>query len=307
MHLLIFGLGYSARYSLDFLGPHIDAVAATTRSEEKAARMDARGIVPILFDGMEASPGVADALDVATHILISAAPDEDGDAVLRFHAADIARAAKAGNLRWIGYFSTVGVYGDTGGAWVDETTAPKPVSERSQWRVKAEEGWTRVGETAGIPAAILRLAGIYGPGRNHFVNLDAGTARRIIKPGQVFNRIHVDDIAAVVERAAVTGATGIFNVVDDEPASSEAAIAFAAELMDLPIPEPIDYAAADLSPMARSFYGENKRIRNTLIKSQLDIELAYPTYREGLTALWEDNLWRGGEEDRDDASPRFRR
>eukprot|EP01037_Dinobryon_pediforme_P028786 gene28786-32184_t len=117
MHLLIFGLGYSARYSLDFLGPHIDAVAATTRSEEKAARMDARGIVPILFDGMEASPGVADALDVATHILISAAPDEDGDAVLRFHAADIARAAKAGNLRWIGYFSTVGVYGDTGGAW----------------------------------------------------------------------------------------------------------------------------------------------------------------------------------------------
>ena len=307
MHLLIFGLGYSARYSLDFLGPHVDAVAATTRSEEKAERMDAQGIVPLLFDGLEPGPGVVDALEVATHILVSAAPNEDGDAVLRCHGEDILRAARKGPLSWIGYFSTIGVYGDTDGGWVDETSLCNPVSERSNWRLKAENGWRDIGQSVGVPVSILRLAGIYGPGRNHFINLDQGTARRIIKPGQVFNRVHVDDIAAVVERAAVTHADGIFNVVDDEPASSADAIAYAAELMGMPIPEGIPYAEAELSPMARSFYGENKRVRNARIKADLDIELAYPTYRDGLAALWEDNLWRGSDEDRDEASPRFRK
>jgi len=307
MHLLIFGLGYSARYSLDFLEPHIDSVAATTRSADKARRMEERGIVPILFDGLEPSEGVVEALGVATHILISAAPDVDGDAVLRHHAADISQAIKAGSLGWIGYFSTVGVYGDSGGEWVDETCQPNPSSERSRWRVKAEESWLKLGQDAECPTAILRLSGIYGPGRNHFVNLEAGTARRIIKPGQVFNRIHVDDIAAVVERAAVTEADGIFNVTDDEPAASEAAIAFAAELMGKPVPDGIPFAEAELSPMAASFYADNKRVRNELIKSRLDVELAYPSYREGLAALWEDDQWRGGDDDRDEASPRFKR
>ncbi len=307
MHLLIFGLGYSARYSLDFLEPHIDSVAATTRSSDKARRMEDRGIVPILFDGLEPSEGVVEALDVATHILVSAAPDEDGDAVLRHHAADISRAVKSGQLGWVGYFSTVGVYGDSKGEWVTEASPVQPTSDRSRWRVKAEESWVRIGEEAELPTAILRLAGIYGPGRNHFVNLEAGTARRIMKPGQVFNRIHVDDIAAVVERAAVTEADGIFNLTDDEPASSEAAIAYAAELMGKPVPEGIPFEEAEMSPMAASFYGENKRVRNELIKSRLDIELAYPSYKEGLTALWEQDLWRGGEEDREDASPKFKR
>jgi nucleoside-diphosphate-sugar epimerase len=307
MHLLIFGLGYSARYSLDFLEPHIDSVAATTRSPEKARRMEERDIVPILFDGLEPSEGVVEALEIATHVLVSAAPDADGDAVLRHHAADITRAVQSGNLGWIGYFSTVGVYGDSKGEWVDEATPTQPSSDRSRWRVKAEESWMRLGAEAELPTAILRLAGIYGPGRNHFVNLEAGTARRIIKPGQVFNRIHVDDIAAVVERAALREAEGIFNLTDDEPASSETAIAYAAELMGVPVPEGIPYESAQLSPMAASFYADNKRVKNELIKSRLDVELTYPTYREGLAALWESGRWRGGDEDRDAASPRFKR
>jgi nucleoside-diphosphate-sugar epimerase len=269
--------------------------------------MEERGIVPILFDGLEPSTGVSEALEVATHILVSAAPDEEGDAVLRQHGPDIARAAKSGQLGWIGYFSTVGVYGDTGGDWVDETFATNPSSERSRWRVKAEDSWLQLGEDAEIPTAILRLAGIYGPGRNHFVNLEAGTARRIIKPDQVFNRIHVDDIAAVVERATVTEADGIFNVTDDEPAASEAAIAYAAELMGKPVPVGIPFEAAELSPMAASFYADNKRVKNDLIKSRLDVELVYPSYREGLAALWEENTWRGNDEDKDEASPRFKR
>lgn len=307
MHLLIFGLGYSARYSLEFLEPHIDSVAATTRSPEKARWMQERGIVPILFDGEQPSENVIEALDVATHVLVSAAPDEAGDAVLRHHAADIAQAVTSSQLGWIGYFSTVGVYGDTGGAWVTEASPVQPVSARSRWRVEAEKSWMRLGEEVECPTAILRLAGIYGPGRNHFVNLEAGTARRIIKPGQVFNRIHVDDIAAVVERAAVTEADGIFNVTDDEPASSEVAIAYAAELMGKPIPEGIPFETAELSPMAATFYGENKRVKNDAIKNRLDIELAFPSYREGLAALWEDGAWRGADEDQDDASPRFKR
>jgi nucleoside-diphosphate-sugar epimerase len=238
---------------------------------------------------------------------VSAAPDEDGDAVLRHHAGDIANAVKSGQLGWIGYFSTVGVYGDTNGEWVDETAPTQPRSERSRWRVKAEESWMKLGEEVEVPTAILRLSGIYGPGRNHFVNLEAGSARRIIKPGQVFNRIHVDDIAATVERAAVTEADGIFNVTDDEPAASEAAIAFAAELMGKPVPEGIPFEEAELSPMAASFYADNKRVKNDLIKNRLDVELAYPTFREGLAALWEDDNWRGDEDDKDEASPRFKR
>ncbi|MDR3496727.1 MAG: SDR family oxidoreductase [Ancalomicrobiaceae bacterium] len=307
MHLLIFGLGYSARYSLEYLGPHIDSVAATTRSEDKAERMEEKGIVPILFDGMEKSDAIVEALGVATHILVSAAPDGDGDPVLRLHGPDIVQAASGGPLKWIGYFSTVGVYGDTGGEWVDETAPCRPSSERSGWRLAAEEGWRRVGTDAGVATAILRLAGIYGPGRNHFVNLQAGTARRVMKPDQVFNRIHVDDIAAVVERAAVTAADGIYNVTDDEPAASEAAIAYAAELMGVPVPDGIPFDQAELSPMAKSFYADNKRIRNARIKSELDVELAYPSYREGLKALWQDEVWRGDAEDRDEASPKFKR
>jgi nucleoside-diphosphate-sugar epimerase len=307
MHLLIFGLGYSARYSLDFLDQHLDSVAATTRSPDKARRMDEQGIVPILFNGDEPSEAVIEALDVATHVIVSAAPDADGDAVLRHHGADIVRAVTSGKLGWIGYLSTVGVYGDSGGDWVDETTPVNPSNERSHWRVTAEEGWLKIGADAEVPTAILRLAGIYGPGRNHFVNLEAGTARRIIKPGQVFNRIHVDDIAATIERAAVTEADGIFNVTDDEPAASEAAIAYAAELMGVPVPPGIPFEEAELSPMAKSFYADNKRVKNELIKSRLAVELAYPSYRDGLAALWESGEWRGGPEDRDEASPRFKR
>ncbi len=217
----------------------------------------------------------------ALHVLVSIAPDEDGDPVLR-HFRDELAAAKPKALV---YLSTVGVYGDHGGAWVDETSECRPVSKRARLRVAAEEEWRRFSEETGVPVAILRLAGIYGPGRGPFEKIRAGTARRIVKPGQVFNRIHVGDIAQIVEAAFERRASGIFNGVDDEPAPPEDVLLYAAELLGVPPPPEVAFEAAELSPMARSFYGESKRVRNDKIKRELGVTLAYPTYREGLKAI----------------------
>ena len=201
----------------------------------------------------------------------------------------------------------MGVYGDRQGGAVDETTPPAPASDRTRWRVAAEAGWSSLGAVAGVPVALLRLAGIYGPGRNAFVNLDRGTARRVIRPGQVFNRIHVEDIAGITAAAARAGMGGVFNVSDDEPAPPQDPISFAAALMGLPPLPDIPFEAAEMGPMAASFWSENKRVRNPRLAADLGFRLAYPTYREGLTALWRQDQWRGGEEDRDEASPRFQR
>ena len=282
MKLLVFGPGYSASAAIARFAERGAEATATARSDERAAELAARGIRPVHFGGGTASDDLIAAIADATHILVSIPPGESGDPVLASAGAALEEASE---LRSIVYLSTVGVYGDHDGGWVDEATAPRPKSRRSIARLAAEEGWTERAAELGRPLAILRLAGIYGPGRNALVSLAAGTARRIVKPGQVFNRIEVDDIAAAIVAAFDRETVGIFNVADDEPAPPQDVVAYAAELLGIDPPPEIPFASAELPPMARSFYGENKRVRNARLKEELGVELRYPTYREGLAAL----------------------
>jgi nucleoside-diphosphate-sugar epimerase len=282
-HLFCFGLGYSARAlaaRLSALGWRVTGTSTTTVGCEAIA---ARGYRSVLFDGVRAGDGVREALAAATHVLLSVPPGPDADAVLRWHADDLMAAR---SVRWLGYLSTVGVYGDWQGAWVDEDSPPRPVSTRSRWRLAAENAWRAFGQHSGKRVLIFRLAGIYGPGRSAVDNVKTGTARRIVKPGQVFNRIHVDDLAAILAAAmSADGTQAIYNVADDEPAPPQEVVAFAASLLGLAPPPEIPFEEAELSPMAASFYGENKRVKNDRIKRVLGVTLAYPTYREGLRAI----------------------
>ncbi|MEM1045408.1 MAG: SDR family oxidoreductase [Pseudomonadota bacterium] len=282
MRLFVFGMGYSAHAIVDRLRAEAGWIGATTRSAEKAEALAADKIDTFLFDGTAPTPEIDRALENVTHLVVSIAPGETGDPVL-LHYAD--RLASLGSLAWIGYLSTVGVYGNHDGAWVDETAECRPVSKRSVYRDEAERAWLALGERCGVPTALLRLSGIYGPGRNAFENFRKGTARRIDKPGQVFNRIHVEDIGQTVAAAARQKAAGIFNVTDDEPAPPQDVVAHAADLLGVEPPPLIPFDEAELSPMGRSFYGENKRVSNRKIKEELGIRLAYPTYREALDAL----------------------
>ena len=227
-----------------------------------------------------ADPAIESEIAAADALLVSIAPDENGDPVLARFADAVAAAPR---LNWIGYLSTIGVYGDRGGGWVDETTPPEPVSARSRERLAAEHAWLALGARSGRPVHVFRLAGIYGPGRNALRNLADGTAKRIVKPGQVFNRIHVDDIAAVlIASLARPRAGAIYNLADDEPAPAPDVVAYAAGLAGVPPPPEIPFAEAALGPMAASFYGESKRVANRLIKDELGVGLRHPTYREGL-------------------------
>ncbi len=290
-HLLCFGLGYSARALAGRWRAAGMGVTGTSRSPEGVARIAAAGNRGIVFEGTERGRELTAAIASATHVLVSAPPDGDGDPVLRCHATDLAASPGIG---WIGYLSTVGVYGDHGGAWVDESSALHPVSERSTRRVAAERAWLDFGASSGRPVMIFRLAGIYGPGRNTLENVLAGEARRIIKPGQVFNRIHVADIATTLAASIARPRAGaIYNVTDDEPAPPEDVVAYAADLLAATLPPALDFATAELSPMARSFYGETKRVSNQLIRRELGVDLAYPTYREAAKALLADLRNRG--------------
>lgn len=280
---MVFGCGYSARRFVALHGAGFDAVDVTTRSAETAAGLEAEGLDVHLFDGRRTGEKLGEAVARATHLLVSAAPGEAGDPTL-LGACDALAAAEA--LSWIGYLSTIGVYGDADGGWVDESTPPAPENDRALRRVVAERAW--IDFAAGRQAAIqiFRLAGIYGPGRSAVENLRAGTARRLIKPGQVFNRIHVDDIAAAVAAGIERPEVGpIVNVTDDEPAPPQDVVAFAAERLGLPVPPDIPFETAELTPMARSFYASNKRVSNRLLKERLGVALAFPTYREGIAAL----------------------
>lgn len=226
---------------------------------------------------------LASRLAETTHLLLSAPPGPNGDPLLAWHAADVRRAPQ---LEWIGYLSTIGVYGDHGGAWIDETTPATPRPGRSQARLDAENAWLKLAAATDKRVQIFRLPGIYGPGRSAIDQLRAGTAKRIVKPGQVFNRIHVDDIAAVLAAAADgRGRHSHYNLADDEPAPAEDVVAFAAGLIGVPAPPQVPFEAAQLSAMARSFYEEAKRVRNDRIKQDLGVRLQYPTYREGLRAI----------------------
>ncbi|GGE23556.1 NAD(P)-dependent oxidoreductase [Aureimonas endophytica] len=281
MRLFVFGCGYSAGAFVTRLAPDL-VLGVTTRSPEKAASLAARGLKPFVFDGERPGEGIDAALERATHLLVSAAPGEAGDPVLRQYRDRLLHAMPA--LAWIGYLSTVGVYGDHGGAWVDEETPLRPVSQRSVERVAAEADWSQLAAARNVPLAILRLSGIYGPGRNAFVNLREGRAKRLAKPGQVFNRIHVEDIAGALAHLAGEGLGGVFNVTDDEPAPPQDVVELAARLVGAPLPPLVNYDEASLSPMQRSFYGENKRVSNAKIRAS-GYTFIYPSYRDALPSL----------------------
>lgn len=278
--LLSIGHGYSARALARRLLPFGWRVIGTTRSPDRADALRAEGTEPLIWPG----EGLAAALGQATHLLTSVAPGREGDPVLATEAAAIAAAAP--NLQWVGYLSTVGVYGDHQGGWVDETTPLTPATARGRARVAAEAAWGALARQAGLPLHIFRIAGIYGPGRGPFEKVRDGSARRIIKPGQVFSRIHVEDIAQVLAASIARPDPGaIYNLCDDDPAPPEDVLSYAAELLGLPAPPAVGYDAAEMTPMARSFYAESKRVRNDRIKTELGVRLLYPDYRSGLQAL----------------------
>ena len=282
MSLLVFGLGYTAGAYARRAVAH-QRVAGTVRSAERVRDFAGSGVDAMRFDGSEADPALLPAIEGAEQILVSAQPSPDGDPVLpRFQTAIEA----APRLRTIVYLSTIGVYGDHRGAWIDEATPPAPQNERGRIRVGVENEWRALGDRIGKAVHVLRLAGIYGPGRNALADLRAGEARRLDKPGQVFNRIHVDDIGRTVAAAfAFKGEGAVWNVADDEPAPAATVVEHAAALLDLPPPPLVAFEEAELSPMARSFYGANRRVGNRAIKDRLGVALAFPTYREGLAAL----------------------
>jgi nucleoside-diphosphate-sugar epimerase len=277
--LFCFGLGYSAAALARRLDARGWEIRGTTRKPERAVALAARGWRGFPFGREQPLPDAA--LADVTHVLTSIAPDEAGDPVLDLHGRDLQALP---GLAWVGYLGTTAVYGDRQGAWVDEDTPIEPTLARADRRARAEAAWL----ASGLPVHLFRLAGIYGPGRNPFVNLKDGTARRIVKPGQVFSRVHVEDIATVLEASIARPRPGaIYNVCDDEPAPPQDVVTHAAALLGVEPPPEQDYATAALSPMARTFYQDNRRVRNDRIKRELGVRLAYPSYREGLAALLE--------------------
>ena len=287
VRLFIFGMGYTAR-AFGRAMADVAWMGGTTRDADRAGRLAERHFRARVFDGENFDAAMLDDLRAATHVLVSI-PPRGGDPVLAHFSEAIGAAP---DLKWIGYLSTVGVYGNYAGAWVSEATTPHPQQDRSIERLATEKAWAKLALARGVPLATFRIAGIYGPGRNTFVNLAEGKAHRIVKPGQVFNRIHVDDLAAALVAALDANAAGIFNLADNEPAPPQDVVAFAAKLMGVAPPPEVPFAEADLSPMARTFYADNKRVTNHRMKTELAVTLRHPTYRQGLTTLWQEATWR---------------
>jgi len=280
--LLSLGHGYSARALAARLIPQGWRVIGTTRSAEKQDEIARTGVEPLLWPGTDLRP----LLQEVRHVLVSAGPGPDGDPVLAALGPDI--AAIAPRLRWLGYLSTTGVYGDHKGAWVDEQTPLTPATKRGQARVEAEAAWQAIPD---LPLHIFRLAGIYGPGRGPFAKVRRGTARRIIKKGQVFSRIHVEDIVqALVLSIARPDPGAIYNLCDDDPAPPQDVIGHAAELLGLPLPPAEDFETAEMTPMARSFYAESKKVRNDHAKQALGWDPQFPNYRTGLAAMLKNDI-----------------
>lgn len=277
-HLLCFGFGFSARALVAQLDRRAWKISATSRDAEGIAEINAQGFHGLLFDGtLLIAPDV-------THLLISAPPGENGDPVLQLFEEQLQRLSK--QLKWVGYLSTTGVYGDRGGDWVDEDSPLEPTTARGQRRLEAERIWLRLHSEFGLPVHLFRLAGIYGPGRNQLLNVRDGSAKRIIKPGQIFSRIHVEDIAGVLAASiAKPNAGRAYNVCDDEPCPPQEVVAYAVDLLGLPLPPEIPFEQAELSSIAKSFYADSKRVSNRRIKTELGYKLLYPNYRVGLTAI----------------------
>jgi dTDP-4-dehydrorhamnose reductase len=286
--LICFGFGYCAEHFVAAFGQKFEHIVGTVRGAQRAAILnayDAGRLQALIFDASQASPELNGAIGAADFALVSVPPGVDGDPVLATCGDAFAQAKR---LRSIVYLSTVGVYGDHGGAWVDEATPPRPDVARSRERLAAEQAWQDFGVRHGVATAILRLAGIYGPGQNALEQVARGTARRIVKPGQFFNRIHVGDIVQVIDASFTRRASGIFNLADDEPTPQGDPIVFAAQLMGREPPPEIAFpdAAPSMSPMALSFWQDCRRVRNEKLKRELGVVLRYPTYREGLRALF---------------------
>ncbi len=280
MRIFCFGLGYSALHFLE--GQQSVEASGTVRDADKARALTRDGVAAAVFDGARVDAAIAPRLAAAEALLVSIAPGAEDPVLARF--SDAIRAAKG--LRAIVYLSTIGVYGDHGGAWVDETSATAARSERGRARLVAERQWRALEASTGVPVHILRLAGIYGPGRNLLMKLRQGEARRVAKPGQIFNRIHVEDIAQAIDLAlAAPGPGSLWNVADEEPAPPQDVIAFAAQLLGIAPPPEEAFETAEMTPMARSFYADNKRVSIAKLKRELGFAPKYPTYREGLRAL----------------------
>jgi nucleoside-diphosphate-sugar epimerase len=282
-HLFCIGLGFSAQALARRLKPQGWTVTGTCRSADSQADLAAKGITTAIAS-REAPPADADRdLAGVSHILISVPPDALGDPALDLYGAAIARRP---DLAWLGYLSTTGVYGDRQGGWVDEDSDLTPTGIRGKRRLAAEHGWIDLASKTGIPTHLFRLAGIYGPGRSALDTVWQGRAQRVVKPGQVFSRIHVEDIATVLAASiAHPEPLGIYNVCDDDPAPPAEVIAYACDLLGVEPPPEVPFEDAELSPMARSFYDDNKRVSNARMKTRLGVRLAFPSYRNGLVAL----------------------
>ncbi|WP_343211706.1 MULTISPECIES: NAD(P)-dependent oxidoreductase [Bartonella] len=294
---MMLGAGYSARAFASLYGAHVantsdtapsatkSRICGTTRTKEKFSSLESANIEPFLFD--EPTPTFFERLQTTTRLVISVSPDETmSDAVL--NRPDILGSMP--ELKWIGYLSTIGVYGNHDGRWIDEEAPCHPSLKRNISRLEVETKWQAFGNKHNIPVAILRLGGIYGPSRNPFMKLSQGNKTLVIKKGQFFNRIHVNDIAGVIKAFSSAKREGIFNIVDNEPAQPEVVMHYAAKLIGVTDLEEVPFEKADMSPMARSFYGDNKRILNhKLLKTGYNLK--YPDYRTALEAMWKDNLW----------------
>lgn len=285
MGVFFFGMGYSSLATARAIHQNVDPeilISGTTRTLDNAELLADTAYRIHVFDGVTPGETLAEDVMRATHVVLSIPPDDNGDPAFNLHRDTLDAAP---NLEWLCYFSTVGVYGDFGGSWIDESAPTRPINDRSKLRLAVEEQWRGYAAARGVPLMILRLAGIYGPGRSAFDKLRDGTARRIVKANQVFNRIHVDDIGRVTQLAAAQKLAGTFNLSDDEPAPPQDLVTYAAKLMGLPPPPEVPFEEASMTEMARSFYMDNKRVSSKAIKEALGIDLLYPTYREGLEAI----------------------
>ncbi len=282
MKLVIFGMGYSAKALVQEMQPVAPGtVIGTTRSEDKAAALSDIGVTPRIFPGSDLRADLQD----ATHVLITAGPQDGADPVLKELRPVFEDLAS--RFEWVGYLSTTGVYGDHDGGWVDETAPLTPATRRGRARVATEGEWQTLARDHGLPLHIFRLPGIYGPGRGPFAKVRNGTARRIIKDGQVFSRIHVEDIAQALMASMDRPRPGaIYNICDDDPAPPQDVLSYAAELLGVDLPPAVRFEDAEMTPMARSFYAESKRVDNTRMKQELGVKLRYPTYKAGLDALF---------------------
>lgn len=285
--LFIFGFGFSSTSIAQKAADDFDIICGTSRSQEKVERLRSQGYEAEVFDGTT-TPELEAQLADTTHLVMSISPGEEDPVLTAF--PELIKLTP--NLEWIGYLSTVGVYGHHDGAWVDETSELRPVSKRSIQRVEAEEAWTQLAKENNIALSIFRLSGIYGSGRNWFINIEKGTSRRMVKPGQVFNRIHREDIGQAVTLAMRKNIGEVFNITDDDPAPPQDVVTYAHELMGITPPPEVDFETADISPMARSFYGENKRVSNRKSKDILGLEYQWPNYKDSLKRLWKEGSWK---------------